>query len=378
MLLSEKGRSESFLRIAGSGLEEAADDEGRWSWLSALMASRDIAACVIEVIRDPGRTDYRFVALSPAFADATGLINAAGRCMRDLRPDHEQFWFDLYQRVADSGEPANFDHPARAMNRRFRGHAFRIGHTGVWRVVVIFENSPSMTAVDGAEPPLESFSATLAHELRAPLAPLRNGLHILKQAAGQNPDISWTFAMMERQFERLSDLIDDLLDVGRLGSVNVHMEREHVNIHHVISDSIEACAAAIDARQHEVKIEADGNGLLVRGDRRRLTQVFTNLLTNSIKYTAPGGHIRIRLSGAAGSAIVEVIDDGLGISAEDLPHVFDLFSQGRMRQYQSNGGLGIGLSIVRTIVRLHGGSVTAHSDGAGKGSTFTVRLPLSP
>ena len=106
-----------------------------------------------------------------------------------------------------------------------------------------------------------------------------------------------------------------------------------------------------------MKIEADGTGLLVRGDRRRLTQVFTNLLTNSIKYTAPGGHIRIRLSSAEGSAIVEVADDGLGISADDLPHVFDLFSQGRMRQYQSNGGLGIGLSIVRTIVRLHGGNV---------------------
>ena len=378
MILSENGWSDRFAGIAGTSQEDADAAEARWSWLSALLASRDIAACVIEVIRDPGRTDYRIVALSPGFVEATGLVNAAGRCMRDLKPDHEQFWFDLYQRVADTGEPATFDHPSQALNRRFRGHAFRIGFPGAWRVVVILENSPSMTTKDGAEPPLESFSATLAHELRAPLAPLRNGLHILKQATGQNQDIRWTFAMMERQFDRLAELIDDLLDVGRLGSVDVHMERERVNIHHVISDSIEACAAAIDARQHEVKIEADGTGLLVRGDRRRLTQVFTNLLTNSIKYTAPGGHIRIRLSSAEGSAIVEVADDGLGISADDLPHVFDLFSQGRMRQYQSNGGLGIGLSIVRTIVRLHGGNVSAHSEGPGKGSTFIVRLPLSP
>ena len=145
MILSENGWSDRFAGIAGTSQEDADAAEARWSWLSALLASRDIAACVIEVIRDPGRTDYRIVALSPGFVEATGLVNAAGRCMRDLKPDHEQFWFDLYQRVADTGEPAHFDHPSQALNRRFRGHAFRIGFPGAWRVVVILENSPSMT-----------------------------------------------------------------------------------------------------------------------------------------------------------------------------------------------------------------------------------------
>ena len=384
MIVSEEGRRDRRL-MAESPHMEVDDIDGHGDWLQELMGSRTVAACVLEVANDSGRLDYRFVEVSPAFAEVTGLHDAIGRSMRELRPEHEHFWFDLYSRVAQSGQPASFEHAARALERRFRGHAFRIGGAGHPQVVAIFENCAqgrpedfSVVPADESELRLERFGATLAHEMRGPLGALCNGLHIIKQGAPPQEDLQWALAMMERQFTRLTSLIDDLLDLGRLGSCNKRLAQEDVNLHQVVSESIEACAASIDARRHEVVIDSDGSLLMVRGDLRRLTQVFTNLLTNSIKYTAPGGHIRIRLAPREDLAIIEVRDDGFGMAADELPYVFDYFRQGRVHEHQSRGGLGIGLSIVRSIVRLHGGAVFAHSDGPGQGSTFTVHLPLIP
>jgi signal transduction histidine kinase len=383
MIVSEEGRSD---RRAAESLHMEVDDvDAHGDWLSALMASGSIAACVLEVSNDSGRLDHRFIEVSPAFAEATGLHEATGRSMRELRPEHEHFWFDLYFRVAQTGEAASFEHTARALERRLRGYAFRIGGAQRPRVVVLLENCAqarpedfSVVPADEGELRLERFGATLAHEMRGPLGALCNGLNIIKQGAPPQQDLKWALAMMERQFARLTSLIDDLLDVGRLGACSSKLlSQEDVDLRQVVSESIEACAASIDARQQEVMIESDDAQLIVRGDLRRLTQVFTNLLTNSIKYTAAGGHIRIRVGRAERFAVVEVRDDGIGIAAEELPHVFEYFKQGRVHQNQSRGGLGIGLSIVHSIVRLHGGAVFAHSDGPGQGSTFTVHLPLS-
>jgi signal transduction histidine kinase len=381
MIVSEEGRMDRRMYAESAHMEVG--DIGRDEWLSTLMASRTIAACVLEVQDEPGRLDHRFIEVSPAFEQVTGLRDAAGCSMRELRPEHEHFWFDLFARIAQTGEPVNFEHPARALERRLRGHAFRIGGAHQAQVVAIFEDCArgrtedfSVVPLDESELRLERFGATLAHELRGPIGALCNGLHILQQGAPPREDIQWALSMMERQFARLTSLVDDLLDVGRLGSSGRQMAQEPVNLHHVVSESIEACATSIDAQHHEVMIDADGSELLVRGDLRRLTQVITNLLSNSVKYTAPGGHIRIRLARGDGVATVEVRDDGLGIAADDLPHVFDYFHQGRVHENQPRGGLGVGLSIVRSIVRLHGGAVFAHSDGPGTGSTFTVQLPL--
>ena len=235
---------------------------------------------------------------------------------------------------------------------------------------------------DGAEyfreeTSLAQFGATLAHELRGPLAPIANGMHILKSTVGADPRAQQVLSMMERQMSQLTSLLDDLMDVGGYRCAKVRTGNEHVDLHHVISASVEACAASIDAREQEVRIESDGAKLTVRGDIRRLTQVFTNLLTNSNKYTPRGGHITVDLARIGDEAVVEVRDDGMGMSIEDVPHIFDLFSQGADQRYSPKTGLGIGLSVVRNIVHLHGGVVTAHSDGPGHGSVFKVRLPLS-
>jgi signal transduction histidine kinase len=383
MFRSEDGTQSRCVQRAAAGFEGAFDADPHGDWLESLLHSREVAACVISVEERNGRADYCFVAVSPAFAAATGLHDVVGHSMRELRPDHEQYWFDMYARVASTGEAASFEHTARALDRRFSGHAFRIGGPDAWFVVAVFENSAKMGAGDFSIVPanagdarLERFGATLAHELRGPLAALSNGMNIVKRGANDTNETRWALAMMERQIERLSSLIDDLLDVGRLGSSQSRVEREHVNLRHVISESIEACGPAMDARRHEVTVSSDGAELVVRGDQRRLTQVFCNLLTNSIKYTAPGGLIRVSMSRDGDAAVVEVRDNGIGIVGEELPHVFDYFKQGGMQTNQPGGGLGIGLSIVRSIVKLHDGTVSVHSDGAGQGSAFTVRLPL--
>jgi signal transduction histidine kinase len=224
---------------------------------------------------------------------------------------------------------------------------------------------------------LQRFGATLAHELRAPLAALHNGLNILKRGPAPPEQSAWAIAMMERQVERLSGFIEDLLDAGHLAGNHPQVEQKRVNLADVIVESLESCAAAIAARRQEIVVDAYGADFVVLGDCRRLGQVFINLVSNSIKYTPPGGHIGISIRRADGSVVVEVRDDGSGIAAEDLPHVFEYFQQAPVHQNQACGGLGIGLAIVRSLVRLHGGSVTAQSAGAGSGSRFTVRLPLA-
>jgi signal transduction histidine kinase len=237
--------------------------------------------------------------------------------------------------------------------------------------------APGMSADEelAEESRLARFGATLAHELRGPLAPIVNGMHILKVTVHDDPQARNVLAMMERQLLQLTALLEDLMDVGGLRASKVRTEHERVDMHHVISASVEACAAAIDSRHQDVKIESDGGRLCVRGDTRRLTQVFTNLLTNSTKYTPAGGHIVIRLSQRGEDVVVEVRDDGMGMSIEDLPDIFDLFKQGPEHRYSPQRGLGIGLSVVKNIVQMHGGSVSAHSDGPGRGSVFIVSLP---
>jgi signal transduction histidine kinase len=366
------------------GFDLAGEAEARGEWLAGLLQSRELAACVVEVTGGADNLDCVFLAVSPAFEEATGLHQAIGKSMRTLRPDLEQFWFELFARVADTGEPRGCDHVSLTFDRRLHGHAFRVGAADARHVCGVFDCSPLAPPPEDAslapatgDARMERFGATLAHELRGPLAALYNGLHIVKRNPHAYEESRWALAMMERQLARLSGFIEDLLDVGRLGGSNLRVERDPVNLNHVVAESIEACAAAIDARRQEVMVDADRANLVVRGDSRRLIQVITNLLTNSIKYTPPGGHIRLTLSQQDGWASIEVRDDGTGISAEDLPHVFDFFKQGAPHQNQPRGGLGIGLSIVRSIVNLHGGTVSAHSEGPGSGSSFIVRLPLA-
>ncbi|HEX6245780.1 MAG TPA: ATP-binding protein, partial [Polyangiales bacterium] len=221
----------------------------------------------------------------------------------------------------------------------------------------------------------DEFLATLAHELRNPLAPLANGLQLVRLAGTDPARLQRTLEIMDRQLDHVVRLVDDLLDVARISMGKIELKHERVALGDVIALAIEALRAPLEQRDHRLEVLPSRQELYVEGDRVRLTQVFTNLLYNALKYTQRGGRIQVRIEPDAEHAAVSISDTGIGIPAWALPHVFDPFSQVRIHQDQSEGGLGIGLSLVRSLAELHGGNVSAASDGPGHGSTFTVRLP---
>ena len=225
----------------------------------------------------------------------------------------------------------------------------------------------------------DEFLATLAHELRNPLAPLRNGLQITKLTLCNDTRLQGTVDVMDRQLSHLIRLVDDLLDVGRISSGKLELRKKRLRLSEVLASSVELSRESIAKHGHALHVADDAEGLHVEGDFDRLAQVFTNLLSNAAKYTDQPGHIRLRLhrDDERVQAVVTVTDSGIGIPPADLPHVFDLFSQVRSHQGLAEGGLGIGLSLVKQLVDLHGGQVEARSGGAGQGSCFTVRLPLA-
>jgi PAS domain S-box-containing protein len=219
------------------------------------------------------------------------------------------------------------------------------------------------------------FLSTLGHELRNPLAALSLGLHLARASKQLEPGLKQRLDMMDRQLTHFVRLVDDLLDVGRISAGKIELHLEPVNLSNVLADSMEEVRTAVESRGHNVTIQIQPGQHWVRGDSARLTQLITNLIENAVKYTEPGGRICVSISQEDGTEVVRVEDNGVGIPANELSHVFDLFSQVRVHQGKSAQGLGIGLAIVRTLVELHGGTVEATSAGLGHGSTFTVRLP---
>jgi two-component system CheB/CheR fusion protein len=222
----------------------------------------------------------------------------------------------------------------------------------------------------------DEFLAMLAHELRGPLAPISNAVQIIKSCDDDRATVEKARGMVERQVQHLSRIVDDLLDVSRVTKGKLTLRKAPVEVATVVARAIEMSRPLLDARGHELAVTLPREPLWVRADVTRLAQVVGNLLNNAAKYTAPRGHIRLSVEPAAGQVVVRVRDDGMGIPADLLPRVFDLFTQGENSLARSEGGLGIGLTVVKSLVEMHGGTVTAQSDGPGQGSEFEVRLPL--
>jgi signal transduction histidine kinase len=222
----------------------------------------------------------------------------------------------------------------------------------------------------------DEFLATLAHELRNPLAPILNALHIMRLAYGDPVAAEESRAIIERQVRHMVRLIDDLLDLSRLTRGKIRLRMQAVELSQVVHSAIEGSRPAIDDAGHEITIDLPPAPLVFLSDPTRLSQVLWNLINNAAKYTEQGGHIWVTARQEEQELVLSVRDTGIGISAEMLPGIFEMFSQTERALERSQGGLGIGLSVVRGLVRLHGGSVTAHSAGRGRGSEFVVRLPL--
>ncbi len=222
---------------------------------------------------------------------------------------------------------------------------------------------------------LTEFLAMLAHELRNPLAPIRNALGIIAVNRDLPPQVAWAHAVIERQSAHLTRLVDDLLDVSRITRGKLRLQTGPVDMGDIVTRSIESARPLIDARRHRLHVAPPTEPLAVHGDATRLTQVVSNLLNNAAKYTPEGGDIWIAAARVRHEIIVTVRDNGAGIPPEMLAGVFDLFAQGERTIDRAEGGLGIGLTLARRIVVLHGGSVEARSPGPGLGSEFEVRLP---
>ena len=218
----------------------------------------------------------------------------------------------------------------------------------------------------------DEFLAMLGHELRNPLSPILTALQLMKLRGGGGLERERT--VIERQVSHLTRLVDDLLDVSRIARGRVELKEELVEIAEVVATAIEIATPLLDQRTHALDVHVPRR-LWVRGDSIRLSQVVSNLLTNAAKYTPPGGRITVRATEERGEIVIGVRDTGIGIAPDFLPSVFDLFVQERQAIDRSQGGLGLGLTIVRNLVRRHGGTVSAHSDGPGTGSEFVVRLP---
>ena len=220
------------------------------------------------------------------------------------------------------------------------------------------------------------FLAILSHELRNPLATISSCLQVLRNAGERGPSGERPLDMMDRQIGHLVRLVDDLLDVSRISHGKIELKTERLDLGVLVQRTVDSCREQMDAAGVLVRVNVPEEPVLVEADPVRLAQIFTNLLNNAVKYTDPGGNIEVAMPPAVDEAVVSVADTGIGVPKDTLPHVFDLFVQDRTSA-RAHGGLGIGLSLVRSLVELHGGIVEAHSAAEGRGSRFVVRLPLA-
>jgi len=333
--------------------------------------------------------DLRHVFVNAAIERATGrpVADILGKTNRDLEmpADLCDQWDAAVRNVFDAGhnKSLDFTYDTPAGPRLFTARLvpefdadgrveFVLGVT-----TDVTERKHLEEALHDAARRKDEFLATLAHELRNPLAPIRNGLQVMRMSPAGSPAVVKAREMMERQLGHMVRLVDDLMDVSRINSGKVELKREKLQIRALLDHAIEVSRPLVEAGGHTLTVKVSDEPVWVDGDLTRLAQVVSNLLNNAAKYTPNGGHIALSAGVEGDEVVIDVTDTGTGISPDMLPKVFDLFSQVDRTLDRAQGGLGIGLSLVNKLLEMHGGTVTAQSPGLGLGSTFTVRLPLA-
>ncbi len=359
-----------------------------------LFESMDEGYCVVEVIFDEANypLDYQFLEVNPVFEKQTGIKDAKGKFMRQIAPDHEQPWFDIYGHIALTGETRRFEMPAAALHRYYDVCAFRVGPAELRRVGVIFNDITQRKNLEQQREKLlaheetlrkdaeaasrakDRFLAALSHELRTPLSPVVMTVAVWENDPNLPPEFREDMAMIRRNIELETRLIDDLLDLNRVTTGKMRLQMQPTHIHAAIKQAMQNCESDTLAKKLNVEVNLDADNDLVHADPARLQQVFWNLLRNAAKFTSENGNIYIRTESIGGKVHVEVRDTGVGIAAEFLPRIFDAFEQGDIKTTRQFGGLGLGLAICKAIMDMHGGVIRAHSDGPGTGATFTVEF----
>lgn len=298
-------------------------------------------------------------------------------------PDVMERW----QESIDTGQPFEMTFPLLGKDGIYRPFFTRVAplRDAAGAITQWFGTNTDVSPLKKAEDELrradrrkDEFLAMLAHELRNPLAPIRNAAESLLRSGSTEPHVAKASQIIGRQVGHMSGLLNDLLDVSRITRGLVTLDKEPVQMTDVVAAAVEQVKPLIEARQHHLLLDLDDGLPRVLASRLRMTQVMANLLDNAAKYSPPGGQVKVELRVVGDRVRVAVIDAGMGISATLLPHVFEPFTQADRGSARSEGGLGLGLAVVKGLVELQGGSVVAHSDGPGKGSRFVIDMPLAP
>jgi signal transduction histidine kinase/ActR/RegA family two-component response regulator len=354
-----------------------------------------VAPAAIAVVRGP---DHVFELSNDLYFQLVGRTDIVGKPGREALPElTAQGVWDRFDRVFAGGEPyvtreasVRIDRlgtgvldegyfeillqPLKDLRGQTEGiliHAIDVTDKVLSRQRI----EEAREAAEGANRAKDEFLAMLGHELRNPLAPILTALQLMTLRG--NVGAEKERAVIDRQVRHVVRLVDDLLDVARIARGRIDLEMERVELSQVVARAVEMAGPLIEQRQHDLTVQVPRSGLIVDGDPTRLYQVILNLLTNACKYTEPAGRIVISATREGDEIELRVRDNGIGIDAAMLPKIFDLFIQERQSLERSQGGLGLGLTIVRSLVELHGGTVTGLSAGAGRGSEFVVRLPAA-
>jgi PAS domain S-box-containing protein len=343
---------------------------------------------IMAVLRGP---EHVFELTNQSYLQLIGHRQLVGKTARDALPEVSgQGFFELLDRVYTSGEPfVGHALPLRLqreaggpLEERYIDFVYQPIRDAGGAVSGIFVEGSDVSARKQIEDELraanrqkDQFLAMLAHELRNPLAPIMTAAQLLRMGRQDPASVANASEIIVRQASHMTDLVNDLLDVSRVTRGLVSLEKEELDLNVVVSAAIEQVRPLIDARRHSLTLQLSGQQAHVIGDRTRLVQVISNILNNAAKYTAPGGSIVLAVTVDETRVFITVRDNGVGISAEVLPYIFDLFTQAERTPDRSQGGLGIGLALVKSLIALHGGTVHANSAGLGQGSEFSLCLP---
>ncbi len=400
--MSERGEDE----LATAGLEalrakqaahEEAEGRGQARELAAATAALRVSEAKYRTLFDSmdegflladllfdaeGRpADIFYLEANPAATRMLGQ-DFTGRRLKEVDPAYEHYWYETFGGVARTGEAVRMELYAEPLKTWFDFNVFKVGEADGRRVAVIFkavtDRKRAESALRDADTRKDEFLAMLGHELRNPLAPLQGIIETLQRQRLDDGALEQAYAMMARQVEHLTRLVDDLLDVSRITRGLVNLRKGPVDLVRVAELAVEMAAPAVDGRGHDLTMALPTKPVWIEGDETRLTQVVFNLVNNAAKYTDPGGRIWLTVEREGDRTLVRVRDNGVGMSAELVPKVFDVFTQGERSPDRSQGGRGRGRTQGERRLEMHGGTVEAFSSGAGKGSEVVVRLPASP
>ena len=361
-----------------------------------LFASIDDGYCLVQVLFDDSGEayDYGFIETNAAFKGQSGLQDVIGRTASELSPLIDKSWFQLYGRVALTGEPARYENYAAGLDRWFEVYASRVGPPALRQLVIVFKDVSERRRVEAERTRLfelesiarreaeqasrlrDEFLATVSHELRTPLTSILGWVQMLRVGGLPPAKRDRALETIERNARAQAQLIEDLLDVSSIIAGKLRIEFAAVDVQSVVAAALETVRPAAEAKGIRLQ-STPALDCRVMGDAQRLQQVVWNLLSNAVKFTPRGGRVQVLVERLDAAIELTVADTGKGIAVDFQPHVFERFRQADGATTRTHGGLGLGLSIVRQLVEMHGGTVSVYSEGDGHGASFTVRLPLA-